>query len=133
MTNSALALRSASALGRSGWLARGTPVLVVAVALIAIWYVAAVLMNVRLVRDGFEREETPYTVSDLISGSLSAERPLLPWGRRQEQAVFDEDDTPCAWGPGTFCTPGRVGSARGDRGGLRKHVILDDGEPVLVV
>ncbi|MBO0755000.1 MAG: ABC transporter permease subunit [Bradyrhizobiaceae bacterium] len=78
MTNSALALRSASALGRSGWLARGTPVLVVVVALVAIWYVAAVLMNVQLVRDGFEREETPYTVGDLISGSLSAERPLLP-------------------------------------------------------
>jgi NitT/TauT family transport system permease protein len=78
MTNSALALWSASVLGRSGWLARGTPVLVVVMALIAIWYVAAVLMNVRLVRDGFEREETPYTQGDLISGSLSAERPLLP-------------------------------------------------------
>ena len=47
-------------------------------ALIAIWYVAAVLMNLALVRDGFEREETPYTVSDLIEGTMSAERPLLP-------------------------------------------------------
>jgi NitT/TauT family transport system permease protein len=78
MTNSALALPSAPALGRREWLARSTPVVVVVVALIAIWYVAAILMNVRLVRDGFEREETPYTAGDLISGSLSAERPLLP-------------------------------------------------------
>jgi NitT/TauT family transport system permease protein len=78
MTNSALTLPSAAALGRREWLARSTPVLVVVVALIAIWYVAAILMNVRLVRDGFEREETPYTVGDLISGSLNAERPLLP-------------------------------------------------------
>ena len=78
MTNSALALSSGPALGRSQWLARSAPVLVVVLALIAIWYVAAILMNVRLVRDAFEREETPYTVGDLISGSLSAERPLLP-------------------------------------------------------
>jgi NitT/TauT family transport system permease protein len=78
MTNSALALPSAAALGRREWLARSTPVVVVVLALIAIWYVAAILMNVRLVRDGFEREETPYTVGDLISGSLGAERPLLP-------------------------------------------------------
>jgi NitT/TauT family transport system permease protein len=78
MTNSALALPSATALGRREWLARSTPVVVVVVALIAIWYVAAILMNVRLVRDAFEREETPYTVGDLISGSLAAERPLLP-------------------------------------------------------
>jgi NitT/TauT family transport system permease protein len=78
MTNSALVLPSAVALGRREWFARGTPVLVVVVVLIAIWYVAAILMNVRLVRDGFEREETAYTVADLISGSLSAERPLLP-------------------------------------------------------
>jgi NitT/TauT family transport system permease protein len=78
MKNSVLALPSVTALGRSEWLARSTPVFVVVVALIAIWYVAAILMNVRLVRDGFEREETAYTVGDLISGSLNAERPLLP-------------------------------------------------------
>ena len=47
-------------------------------ALVAIWYVAALAMNWTLVRDGFEREETPYTVSDVISGTMSAERPLLP-------------------------------------------------------
>ena len=59
-------------------LVRTAPVLVIVLALIAIWYVAAILMNLQLVRGSFEREETPYTVSDLIAGTLSAERPLLP-------------------------------------------------------
>jgi NitT/TauT family transport system permease protein len=57
---------------------RYLPVATIMLALLAIWYVAAVLMNLSLVRDGFEREETPYTVSDLIAGTMSAERPLLP-------------------------------------------------------
>ena len=50
----------------------------VVLALIAIWYCAAVLMNIGLVRDAFEREETGYTTGDLLSGSLAAERPRLP-------------------------------------------------------
>jgi NitT/TauT family transport system permease protein len=97
MTNSALVAPGALALGRSEWFARSAPVVVVVVALIAIWYVAAILMNVRLVRDGFEREETPYTAGDLISGSLSAERPLLPAPHQIAQTfvsdVFDYPPT----------------------------------------
>jgi len=46
--------------------------------LIAIWYVAAIAMNLSLVRDAFEREETAYALTDMISGTLSAKRPLLP-------------------------------------------------------
>jgi NitT/TauT family transport system permease protein len=45
--------------------------------LVVIWYVAAVLMNLSLVRDAFEREETAYGLSDLIAGTLNAERPLV--------------------------------------------------------
>jgi NitT/TauT family transport system permease protein len=51
--------------------------MVVVVALIGIWYVAAVVMNIGLVRDAFEREETAYGLSDLLEGSLNAERPLV--------------------------------------------------------
>ena len=40
---------------------RYAPVVVIVLALIAIWYVAAVLMNRNIVRDAFERDETPYT------------------------------------------------------------------------
>jgi NitT/TauT family transport system permease protein len=59
------------------WIADRVPVAVVAAVLIVIWYVAAIVMNTPLVRDSFEREETPYTVSELIAGSLNAERPLV--------------------------------------------------------
>jgi NitT/TauT family transport system permease protein len=51
--------------------------MVVVAALIGIWYVAAVVMNIGLVRDAFEREETAYGLSDLLEGSLNAERPLV--------------------------------------------------------
>jgi NitT/TauT family transport system permease protein len=62
----------------SSWLADLAPVLVILLALIIIWYVAAILMNMTLVRDAFEREETSYTLADLIAGTLDAERPLVP-------------------------------------------------------
>jgi NitT/TauT family transport system permease protein len=58
--------------------------------LIAIWYVAAVLMNVALVRDAFEREETRYTIGDLIATSLKSERPRLP-APHQILATFTDD------------------------------------------
>jgi NitT/TauT family transport system permease protein len=52
--------------------------------------VAAVLMNVALVRDAFEREETRYTVGDLIATSLKFERPRLP-ALHQILATFTDD------------------------------------------
>jgi NitT/TauT family transport system permease protein len=80
MTNSALAfpVSGFDALRRHPLVARYAPVATIVLAMVAIWYGASVLMNLALVRDGFEREETPYTVSDLIAGTMSAERPLLP-------------------------------------------------------
>src|ERR1700693_1852122 len=80
MTSSALAVAVSStrSLRQHPLVLRYAPIATIVVALIAIWYIAAVLMNLSLVRDGFEREETPYTVSDLIGGTMSAERPLLP-------------------------------------------------------
>jgi NitT/TauT family transport system permease protein len=66
------------------------PVLVIVLALIATWYVAAVLMNLRGVRDRLERAETPYTIGALISGTLSAERPLLPAPHQILQTFGDD-------------------------------------------
>jgi NitT/TauT family transport system permease protein len=60
------------------WVQRCAPIVTVVAALIVIWYVAAVLMNLSLVRGGFEREEAPYTTMELLAGTMSAERPLLP-------------------------------------------------------
>jgi NitT/TauT family transport system permease protein len=66
---------------RSLWrhpaIADRAPVIAVVAVLIFVWYVAAVLMNIGLVRDGFERQDTAYGLSDLLKGSLNAERPLV--------------------------------------------------------
>jgi len=78
MTSSALALPGAGTLRRRPLVERYAPIVTIVLALIAIWYIAAVLMNLSLVRGGFEREEAPYTVSELIAGTMTAERPLLP-------------------------------------------------------
>src|SRR3984885_2999890 len=69
---------------------RYAPVVVIVLALIAIWYVAAILMNMNIVRDAFERDEIHYTTGDLIAGTLSAERPLLP-APHQIIETFSED------------------------------------------
>jgi NitT/TauT family transport system permease protein len=80
VTNSttAIPLSGSSSLRNHPLVVRYAPIATIVLALIAVWYVAAVLMNMALVRDGFEREETPYTVSELLAGTMSAERPLLP-------------------------------------------------------
>jgi len=80
MTSSSLAmpLRAPFARARDVLIDRYAPVATLVLALVAIWYVAAIAMNYTLVRDGFEREETPYTVADVLAGTMNAERPLLP-------------------------------------------------------
>ncbi|HET7889851.1 MAG TPA: ABC transporter permease [Bradyrhizobium sp.] len=80
MSSSSLALpaRALTFSTRSAVVERYVPVTAMVLALIAIWYVACVAMNWSLVKDGFEREETPYTVSDVLAGTMDAERPLLP-------------------------------------------------------
>jgi NitT/TauT family transport system permease protein len=78
MTSSALAAAASRAPVRlRDAIARRAPVAVVVAALLVVWYAAAILMNAPLVRDAFEREETKYTVADLVAGSLNAERPLV--------------------------------------------------------
>ncbi|HTV27160.1 MAG TPA: ABC transporter permease [Xanthobacteraceae bacterium] len=57
---------------------RYSPVVVVVLVIVALWYVAAVLMNFAIVRDQFERDDTPYTFARVIEGTMTAERPLLP-------------------------------------------------------
>jgi NitT/TauT family transport system permease protein len=91
MTNSALALpgRRSAALWNHPLVVRYAPVATMVLALIAIWYVAAVAMNWTLVRDAFEREETPYTISDVLAGTMKAERPLLPAPHQVIYAFMD--------------------------------------------
>ena len=72
-----------------GAAARSAPVAVVVAILLVVWYVAAILMNAPLVRDAFEREETKFTVSDVIVGSLNAERPLVAAPHQVVAEFFD--------------------------------------------
>lgn len=91
MTSSAavLSLRQPVALRRHPLVERYLPVAVIVAGLIVVWYVAAILMNLSLVRGAFEREETAYTIGDLISGTMSAERPLLPAPHQLLAAFLD--------------------------------------------
>ena len=55
------------------------PIASVVAAILAIWYVAAALMNADLQRDLFANAgRTDYSTQDLIRGSLNMERPKLP-------------------------------------------------------
>jgi NitT/TauT family transport system permease protein len=91
MTNSAAVLSSwqPAALRRHPLVERYLPIAVIIAGLIVVWYIAAILMNLSLVRGAFEREETAYTIGDLISGTMSAERPLLPAPHQLLAAFLD--------------------------------------------
>jgi NitT/TauT family transport system permease protein len=87
MTTSALALPQAA--WRPAWITARAPILVVVSILLLLWYLAAILMNAPLVRDQFEREEVKYTVSDLIAGTLDAERPVVPAPHQVVLELYD--------------------------------------------
>ena len=91
MTSSSLALpvRATATFARHPLVERYTPLATTILALVAIWYVAALAMNWTLVRDGFEREETPYTVTGVLVGTMTAERPLLPAPHQVVAAFID--------------------------------------------
>ncbi len=55
------------------------PVVIVLIALFAVWYVAAALMNASVQRDAFSNAgRTDYTTADLVVASLNMDRPVLP-------------------------------------------------------
>ena len=91
MTSSSLAFASAPprSLASHPLVQRYAPILTTVLALVVVWYVAAVAMNWTMVRDGFEREETPYTITDVLAGTMDAERPLLPAPHQIASAFFD--------------------------------------------
>ena len=74
MTSDALSLPRGSRVRWGGVLATIAPVTVVVLALLALWYVAAAVMNATLVRAAVEHGN----LVDLVAASWSAERPMLP-------------------------------------------------------
>ena len=85
----ARSLRAPPSRARDLLIERCAPLVTMVLAIVAIWYIAAVAMNWTLVRDAYEREETPYTISDVLAGTMDAERPLLPAPHQLAAAVYD--------------------------------------------
>jgi len=57
----------------------GLPILTVVAAVLAVWYVAAALMNASLQRDAYANAgRTDYSTSEFVLDSLNMERPKLP-------------------------------------------------------
>jgi len=90
MTNSTYSEARPAAIRWHPTVVRYAPVVVIVLALIVIWYVAAVLMNMNIVRDAFVCNETPYATEELIAGTLSAERPLLPAPHQIVETFVDD-------------------------------------------
>ncbi len=67
-----MTLGSRLAAGRAG------PIAAVTLVVVAIWYLGAIYMNAQMQIDRFERQETAWSVGDLVSATLSQDRPLLP-------------------------------------------------------
>ena len=80
----------ASRIVRRAWSGSVLPVVIVSAAIIAVWYLAAIWLNAPFQRDLFERAGTAYSTSDLISATLSQERPVLP---APHQVVQEIDKT----------------------------------------
>jgi NitT/TauT family transport system permease protein len=55
------------------------PILIMLLALLVIWYAGAVAMNWRGVTDAFKLKGlTAYTTTDVLAGTMTADKPLLP-------------------------------------------------------
>jgi NitT/TauT family transport system permease protein len=77
---------------RPAWMRRlmqgnAAPVLIVCVAIVAIWYVSAVLLNVPFAREKLERAG-PYTSAELVKAALNDERPVLPSPHQVAEEVY---------------------------------------------
>jgi len=74
---------------RPAWITERAPVAIIVAVLLVLWYLAAIVMNAPLVRDAFERNETKYTFSDVIAGTMDLERPVVPAPHQVAINFFD--------------------------------------------
>jgi len=87
MTSSAVALPRVA--WWPAWITERVPILTVVAILFVFWYLAAFLMNEPQVRDAFERNEVKYTLSDVIAGTMSADRPVVPAPHQVAVELYD--------------------------------------------
>jgi len=66
------------------------PVVVVLCAILICWYIAAAILNTPWQRDKFERaNNTDYSLKELVVGTMSQERPVLPSPHQVVQEVYN--------------------------------------------
>ncbi len=66
------------------------PVVVVLCAILVCWYIAAAVLNTPWQRDKFERaDNTDYSIIELLAGTMSQERPVLPSPHQVAQEVYN--------------------------------------------
>jgi len=87
MTSSALA--SPRAARWPAWITEHVPILAVVAVLFVLWYLAAFLMNAPQIRDAFERNDVKYTLSDVIAGTMNADRPVVPAPHQVVKELYD--------------------------------------------
>ncbi|HWT30594.1 MAG TPA: ABC transporter permease [Propylenella sp.] len=63
------------------------PVAIVCVAIVAIWYVSTVLLNVPFAREKLDRAG-PYTTAQLVSAALNEDRPVLPSPHQVAREIY---------------------------------------------
>jgi len=76
MTTEALSLRARPAAGAPD--RKAGPVAVVVLAIVALWYLGAVLMNWAGTRDAFERAGEARSSAEILVATMAQERPVLP-------------------------------------------------------
>ncbi|PSC05059.1 ABC transporter permease [Alsobacter soli] len=71
------------------WRGAVGPIVVVCAAIVALWYLGAVLMNADLQRSAFENAgRKSWTTAELVAGTLSQERPKLPAPHQVAQELW---------------------------------------------
>jgi NitT/TauT family transport system permease protein len=74
----AIGYQAGSAWRRRVFAGNAGPVLVVCLAIVALWYAGAFLLNAPFARENLGRSGAPYTAADLFRATMAAERPVLP-------------------------------------------------------
>jgi NitT/TauT family transport system permease protein len=64
------------------------PVLVVCLAILALWYIGAFLLNAPFARENLARTGAPYSTADLVAATMAADRPVLPAPHQVAQEIW---------------------------------------------
>lgn len=74
---------------KNGFRSSFIPVVVVLSVIVVVWYASAVMLNMKWQKDVFKRaDNTSYSVMELVSGTMSQDRPVLPSPHQVAEEVY---------------------------------------------